>query len=120
MNKISFVLEREDEIFPSQAVEILRNDNDPGKIFNEYNWGGYLIWHLRSYQVFVDGRTDLYGDEIIGEWSDILNASPGWENKLEKWDVDYLLMRSYWPVLLVLGDEWKEIYSNDTTILLRK
>ena len=120
VNKISFVLEREDEIFPSQAVEILRNDNDPGKIFNEYNWGGYLIWHLREYQVFVDGRTDLYGDEIIGEWADILYAAPGWEDKLNNWDVDYLLVRSDWPVLLVLGDEWEEIYSNETTILLRK
>ncbi|MCK5341891.1 MAG: hypothetical protein KAR20_00725, partial [Candidatus Heimdallarchaeota archaeon] len=119
VNKISFVLEREDEIFPSQAVEILRNDNDPGKIFNEYNWGGYLIWHLRDYQVFVDGRTDLYGDEIISEWSEILNASPGWENKLEKWDVDYLLVRSDWPVLLVLDNEWEIIYSDGNFRLIK-
>jgi hypothetical protein len=119
VNKISFVLERENEIFPSQAVEILRNDNDPGKIFNEYNWGGYLIWHLRDNQVFVDGRTDLYGDEIIGEWSDILYAAPGWEDKLNNWDVDYLLVRSDWPLLLVLGDEWEILHTEGKILLLK-
>ena len=119
VNKTSFVQERESDIFPSQAVDILLNENDPGKIFNEYNWGGYLVWRLQDYQVFIDGRTDLYGDEIIGEWSDILNASPGWENKLNDWNVNYMLVRSDWPVLLVLNDEWREIYSNDTTILLK-
>jgi len=112
VNKTSFVREKESDIFPSQAVDILLNDNDPGKIFNEYNWGGYLIWHLQDYQVFVDGRTDLYGDDVIGEWSEILNASPGWENRLKKWDVDYLLVRSDWPMLLVLSDEWEIMYSD--------
>lgn len=114
----SFVLEKEKDIFPTQAVEILQKDLAPGRIFNEYNWGGYLIWHLRDYQIFVDGRTDLYGDEIIWEWSDVLNAKPGWEEKLETRGVDYLLIRSDWPLLLVANDNWDEIFSNDTVILL--
>jgi hypothetical protein len=119
VSKTSFVLEKESEIFPSKIVEILRNSDNPGRIFNEYNWGGYLIWHLRDYRVFVDGRTDLYGDEIIGEWSDIINALPGWEYKLENWDIDYLLVSSDWPLLLVLDGEWEIIYSDGIFQLAR-
>ena len=32
-----------------------------GRMINEFNWGGYLAWRLGDkYQVFVDGRTQLY------------------------------------------------------------
>ena len=29
-----------------------------------YSWGGFLTWALPEYPVFIDGRTDLYGDAI--------------------------------------------------------
>ncbi len=119
VSKKSFVLEKESEVFPFQAVENLLNNGSPGKIFNEYNWGGYLIWHLRDYQVFVDGRTDLFGDEIIGEWSDILNAAPGWEEKLKFWQVDYILVRSDRPLLRELPENWELIFSDQNIKLLK-
>jgi hypothetical protein len=53
----------ERQLFPVDAVEWIRANQPPGKLFNSYNYGGYLIWHLRDYPVFVDGRTDLFGDD---------------------------------------------------------
>src|SRR5262249_12858780 len=32
----------------------------PGRVFNEYNEGGYLIWFVPERQVFLDGRQDPY------------------------------------------------------------
>ena len=119
VSKATFVSDKERELFPFEAVDILRNTEEPGRIFNEYNWGGYLIWHLRDYQIFVDGRTDLFGDEIIGVWTHIMNASPGWEEKLNSWEVDYLLVSSDWPLRLVLDDSWEVIYSEGNTLLVK-
>ena len=34
-------------------------------MFNSYNWGGYLMFKLPDYPVFVDGRTDLYAIGIV-------------------------------------------------------
>jgi hypothetical protein len=36
-----------------------------GRIINEFNWGGYLAWRLGPrYQVFMDGRTQLYSRQF--------------------------------------------------------
>ncbi len=119
VNKISFVREKESEIYPSQAVDILLNENDPGKIFNEYNWGGYLIWHLRDYQVFVDGRTDLYGDDIIGEWASIIEGEDDWENKLEKWGIDYILVSADHPLAKLINKDQNMTLDDGNYLLIK-
>jgi hypothetical protein len=50
--------------FPAQAVEFLEKTRPPGLIFNSIGFGGYLIWHLPSYKVFIDGRTTVYSDDF--------------------------------------------------------
>jgi hypothetical protein len=54
-----------DETYPTEAVAALKEQRPPGTLFNSYNWGGYLIHALPEYPVFVDGRTDLYGDDFL-------------------------------------------------------
>lgn len=50
--------------YPVDAVNFLRRHPLPGPIYNDFSWGGFLIWYMPNYPVAVDGRTDLYGDEI--------------------------------------------------------
>ena len=51
--------------FPEGAVAFLQSSYYPQRIFVYYDWGGYAIWKLYpEYRVFVDGRADLYGDEL--------------------------------------------------------
>jgi tetratricopeptide (TPR) repeat protein len=46
--------------YPLQATEFLKN-NLSGNIFNDYNYGGYMLYHLYpKRQVFIDGRADVY------------------------------------------------------------
>lgn len=59
---------------PVAATEYLKNHKPPGRLFNSYNWGGYLLYNLPDYPVFVDGRTDLYNDLIINEWLKVVQA----------------------------------------------
>ena len=49
---------------PVQAVKVVRERQYPGPLFNDYNWGGYLIWQLGQ-PVTIDGRAGLYGDANI-------------------------------------------------------
>src|SRR5205823_9243873 len=57
--------ETEAQHFPAAAVSFMARERPPGPIFNDYNWGGYLIWKLYpQYRVFIDGRTDVYGDSF--------------------------------------------------------
>jgi len=52
-------------VLPIGAVEYLTANPPPLNLFNSYNWGGYLIYALPDVPVFIDGRTDLYGDVFV-------------------------------------------------------
>jgi hypothetical protein len=53
------------ESFPVKACDAIRANHLPPNIFNPFNWGGFLIWYMPEYPVSIDGRTDLYGDNIV-------------------------------------------------------
>lgn len=50
--------------FPVGAVTYLREHPSPGPLYNSFGWGGYLMWALPDMPVAIDGRTDLYGEEL--------------------------------------------------------
>src|SRR5271166_450784 len=50
------------EDMPVRAVEVVKAKGWSGPLYNDYNWGGYLIWALRQ-PVSMDGRTIVYGNE---------------------------------------------------------
>ena len=51
-------------MFPVDAVKTIRERGYAGPIFNDYNWGGYLMWTLRQ-PVSIDGRANFYGNAAI-------------------------------------------------------
>jgi hypothetical protein len=62
---------------PVQAVEFVKQRSYPGPLFNDYNWGGYLIWHLDQ-PVTIDGRAGLYGDASIDRSLATWGGGPQW------------------------------------------
>ena len=49
---------------PVDAVNYLRRNPLPGPLYNNLDWGGFLIWYMPQFPVAIDGRNDLYGDEL--------------------------------------------------------
>jgi len=50
--------------YPVNAVNSLRRNPVPGPLYNNLNWGGFLMWYLPELPVAIDGRNDLYGDDL--------------------------------------------------------
>lgn len=47
--------------YPKQAAEFIKSQKIAGNMFNDYGYGGYLLYQLYPEQkVFYDGRTDVY------------------------------------------------------------
>jgi hypothetical protein len=106
---------------PAGAVAYLKSREASGKIFNEYNWGGYLIWTTPAMPVFIDGRTDLFGDEIIGEWMQILQTQGDWQQKLDRWQVNWVLIEPERPLAAQLRSKgWMVAYQDDHSILFQR
>ena len=81
--------------YPQDAVEWIVKNKPQGRLFNSYNWGGYLIWRLYpAYPVYIDGRADLYGGKFLSDYMDIASAKLGWEEKLSQENLQIVLVES--------------------------
>ena len=112
----------EKKSLPSNAVTYMKaNPINGGKIFNTYNWGGYLIWKYPEQKVYVDGRTDLFGDEFLSEWLNVIQAGKGWEVSLDKWGVTRVIIEPDRPLAKVLPYAgWNEVYQDQIAVIFDK
>jgi hypothetical protein len=79
--------------YPAGAVEYIRTHQLDGNLFHAYDWGGYLIYQLYPEQrVFVDGRADPYGDELMERYMEVALLRPGWRQVLDDYDVRLVLV----------------------------
>jgi hypothetical protein len=118
VTKSSLVSETEKQMFPLDAVAWLKEENPSGRMFNSYNWGGYLTWKLREYPVFVDGRTDLYGDEIISSWVHVIDAEEKWEDIIEEWGISIILVERGQNIIKVLENSgWTKAYQDTLSVI---
>ena len=69
--------------FPSAAVEFVKEKGLPGPLFNDYDWGGYLIWSLPEIPVSMDGRALLHGTRRLERSADTWEAHEDWRSDSE-------------------------------------
>jgi hypothetical protein len=51
-----------------RAAASVAEGDFPGRLWNSYDIGGYVIWHgFPDVPVSMDSRTDLYGDDLVRE-----------------------------------------------------
>ena len=67
------------EKLPVRAVEVIKQKGWNGPLYNDFTWGGYLIWSLRM-PVSIDGRTMVYGDEQLGQSYSTWRGLPEWSH----------------------------------------
>jgi hypothetical protein len=82
------------EHMPVAAVDWILA-NDPGqRPFNQYSWGGYLGLRRTDAPVFIDGRSDIYGDAPIQEYAAVVRQETDPAPFLDRYAIDYVLFPS--------------------------
>ncbi len=109
--------------YPAGALDYLERIPPEGRIFNDYLWGGYVIWRARNIPVFVDSRVDIF--EYAGVFQDYLTAKSGVGSLevLDKYHVRYVLYsKKNEPLayLLLHNSGWKVDYEDDVAVLLER
>jgi hypothetical protein len=100
---------------PIAAVEFLKRENLQGKMFNNDEFGDYLIYAAwPQYKVFFDGRSDMYGERWGGEYTKIVRLHPDWERVLERHGFSWIFLPARAPLAIVLlrHDNWHLIYAD--------
>jgi hypothetical protein len=93
----------EADTLPAGAVDFLLREGRRGTLWNEYVWGGYLIWHLYpELRVSIDGRMAVYGPVRFREHLTVSELEPGWQDVLAQLDVNAAVVRSGSPLASAL------------------
>jgi hypothetical protein len=101
------------EISPVRAVEFVRQNRIAGPLYNEFNWGGYLIWALRM-PVSVDGRAALHGDRILDRSVATTTGQPGWQDDPQLASAGMVMLPVNIPLtqLLRLDPKYQLVYED--------
>jgi hypothetical protein len=113
-----FRAEFDPDAYPAGALATLRQH--PGaRVFTNDEWGDYLIWSRQ--RVFVDGRSDFYGDDFETKYLDVLNVKLGWERTLAQFGVDTILMPPNAPLTGALKESshWTVVYDDGISVVFR-
>jgi len=105
----------DEEKKPVAAVEFLKKVPLKGNMFNEDEFGDYIIYSAYpQYKVFFDGRSDMYGIERLKEYIKVMGFNPGWEKIIEKYNIKWIIFNadSALSRFLMGKNEWRLIYAD--------
>jgi hypothetical protein len=107
--------------FPVAAVRFVNAHPQAvhGEMFNDYGWGGYLMLTMPAHRVFVDGRNDFYGPDLIREFSAVNTVETNWETVLHKYGVGWTILPRTHPLnmLFSLRNDWAVTYTDNVTAI---
>lgn len=106
--------------YPISALNYLHSTGIPaGNVLNPYEWGGFIAWENPDIKIFVDGRTDLFGDKIILDYIKMVNAQDGWEKSLADYQISWVFLKQGTPLLKELSIRgWHSIYDDQQAAIL--
>lgn len=106
-------------IFPVHAVQWLEAHPQNGRMFNAFNWGGYILLHLwPAQQVFIESQTDTNG-ELTRLYESIFTQSPGWEGVISSYGIRWAIIPQNWTLIEALKKAgWMVAYEDATAVIL--
>lgn len=128
-NKADFIR----SLYPEAAARFILDSGIQGRMFNDYDFGGYLLWKLYpQHRVFIDGR-GLDAD-LSKDWSSIMYVSyqevggrKEFEVLLDRYGIDYVVLPivhfqtgRLTPLLkfLSIKPEWIPVYVDRQSYIL--
>ncbi len=101
---------------PITAVEFLKKEKLKGNMFNNDEFGDYIIYSAYpQYRVFIDGRIGAaYDVGRLKEFYKIAYFEPGWGSVIEKYNINWIIFdaNSALSRFLMENKDWHLIYSD--------
>jgi hypothetical protein len=113
--------------YPAGAARFLSERQIDARLFNTYEYGGYLIWRGRP--VFIDGRA--LSESVFEDYRKVLGApagDPSRDQVLAKYGVGAIVVNGFeynsgvlYPLVLALAqpaeDAWKLVYEDPQSMV---
>lgn len=104
---------------PVSAVNFLHQNPQPGPLYNTFDWGGFLTWYMPDYPVAIDGRTDLYSDEMDLQFFRSSQGDSSYVDDPYINESGVILLQKKEPLAFVMsGDErFKKVYEDRLAVI---
>lgn len=99
-------------------MEFVKKAKLSGNMYNFYNWGGYLVWDLREYPTFIDGR--MPWGKVFDEYQEVMDLQGNWREILNKYNVNFMILprSKFLEEIVKMDNKWEEAYSDDIAVVL--
>jgi len=109
------------KIAPAAALAAAEQAGLAGPVFNDYDFGGYLLF--RNAKPVVDGRIDFYGDAYMRDYSAALDAEDdALPRFLDRYKVAWTLLKPDLPAVAALDrmPGWQRLYADSAAVVHRR
>jgi hypothetical protein len=105
--------------FPANACAFLQSSSLQAPIYNDMNWGGFLIWALPDNPVAIDNRPDLYGDERLSRFYLVQQGIVNWRTDPDLNAAGVVLLNRLTPLakLLAQNQHFHLIYEDAMAVV---
>ena len=108
---------------PEGALAFIRSAHLTGPMFNDYSYGGYLIWAAPEHKVFIDGRFDMFEAAGVqteyGKWAN-LRTDP--TVLLDKYHIRFCLLPRGTAMTQVIPHlrGWQQVYADKIAVVFAR
>lgn len=105
--------------FPVGAADWIEANEPSARVFNRYEWGGYLGLRRPDEPIYIDGRADVYGDAVIREYVAVIGLDGDPQAVLDRYDIDTVLYPPGNPFAdwLDAQQRWSRAYEDSLAVI---
>jgi len=111
-----------ESITPTAAIEFIKKSGIDGPVFNEYSFGGYLIFS--NVPTFIDSRVPPYTDEFVRRSFNAVNLIDLNDAfaLLDEYKIKWVLLEPAQPLARALAqnEQWSNVYYNRYSIVFMR
>jgi hypothetical protein len=92
---------------PVEATDALQALGRPVRVFNYYDYGGYLVWRLfpSGGRVFIDGRVEVYGSQLFSRYLQVSYLTAAWPDVIAASHPDAIILPNGHPLTGILRQD---------------
>ena len=109
--------------FPVAAADWIVAHGQQDAVFNDLNWGGYLLYRMwPTTRIFIDSQSDFYGEQFIRDYDRTYQASGDWKSDLDSHGVTSAILPPSAPLAIkLMGDpQWAIAYQDSSAVVLAR
>ena len=111
------------ELFPARLIQENAGLLQSGRLLTTDQWGDYIIYRFYPRQkVFVDGRSDFYGQQVGTDYLHLVRGNYDWREILDRYGFQVALLPVDLPVttLLKQDTDWRVVRDDHRAVILER